>query len=91
MCAAWKLLVCKRSELIKDQVKLLRINIRISHHLFWGRFSRRGIRAIGQIAVMAQQELDSGQDIILKKFAKKIIEDQSREIKELQRWMKEAH
>jgi len=38
---------------------------------------------------MAQQQVDSGQDITLKSFAKKIIEDQSGEIKELQQWLKE--
>ena len=38
---------------------------------------------------MAQQEIDAGNDNTLKKFAKKIIEDQSREIKELQQWLQE--
>jgi uncharacterized protein (DUF305 family) len=38
---------------------------------------------------MAQQEINSGHDITLKKFAKKIVEDQSREIKELQQWLNE--
>ncbi|HEX6430751.1 MAG TPA: DUF305 domain-containing protein [Niastella sp.] len=38
---------------------------------------------------MAQQEIDSGHDATLKKFAKKVIEDQSREIKELQQWLEQ--
>jgi uncharacterized protein (DUF305 family) len=40
---------------------------------------------------MAQQEINSGHDTTLKKFASKIIDDQSREIKELQQWLQEAH
>jgi uncharacterized protein (DUF305 family) len=38
---------------------------------------------------MAQQQIDSGHDITLKKFAKKIIEDQAREIRELEQWLKQ--
>jgi uncharacterized protein (DUF305 family) len=40
---------------------------------------------------MAQQEIDSGNNATLKKFAKKIIEDQTREIKELKQWLNEQH
>jgi uncharacterized protein (DUF305 family) len=40
---------------------------------------------------MAQQEINSGNDATLKKFAKKIMEDQTREIKELQQWLSEQH
>ena len=40
---------------------------------------------------MAQQQIDSGLDITLKKFAKKIIEDQTREIRELEQWLKQQH
>jgi uncharacterized protein (DUF305 family) len=40
---------------------------------------------------MAQQEMDSGNNATLKKFAKKIIEDQTREIKELQEWLSAQH
>lgn len=40
---------------------------------------------------MATQEIDSGQDPALKDFAKKIIEDQSREINELKQWLSDRH
>ena len=38
---------------------------------------------------MAQLELDSGNDDSLKKFAKKIIEVQNREIQELEQWLRQ--
>ncbi len=38
---------------------------------------------------MAQQEVDSGHDATLQKLAKKMIEDQTKEIKEMQQWLKE--
>jgi uncharacterized protein (DUF305 family) len=38
---------------------------------------------------MAQLELDSGHDAHLKKMAKNIIEDQTREIEELEQWLKQ--
>jgi uncharacterized protein (DUF305 family) len=38
---------------------------------------------------MAQLELDSGHDDSLKKFAKKIIEVQNKEIQELEQWLRQ--
>ncbi|MDF2188658.1 DUF305 domain-containing protein [Paraflavitalea sp. CAU 1676] len=40
---------------------------------------------------MAQQQINSGHNDTLKKFARKIIEDQSREIRELEQWLKQSH
>jgi uncharacterized protein (DUF305 family) len=40
---------------------------------------------------MAQQEVNSGHDATLQKMAKKMIEDQTKEIKEMQQWLKEQH
>jgi uncharacterized protein (DUF305 family) len=40
---------------------------------------------------MAQQEVNSGHDATLQKMAKKMIEDQTKEIKEMQQWLKEPH
>jgi uncharacterized protein (DUF305 family) len=40
---------------------------------------------------MAKQELDSGKDATLKNLADKIIEDQTREINQLQQWLHEQH
>jgi uncharacterized protein (DUF305 family) len=40
---------------------------------------------------MAQQEVDSGHDATLQNLAKKMIEDQTREIKEMQQWLQKSH
>jgi uncharacterized protein (DUF305 family) len=40
---------------------------------------------------MAIQELDAGKEAVLKNMATKIIEDQTREIKELQQWLNKHH
>ncbi|MCA0398850.1 MAG: DUF305 domain-containing protein [Bacteroidetes bacterium] len=40
---------------------------------------------------MAQTEIDSGKDTTIKKLAKRIIEDQTKEIEEMQQWLKNQH
>jgi uncharacterized protein (DUF305 family) len=40
---------------------------------------------------MARMEMDAGQDTGLKTLAKKIIDDQTKEINELQQWLQQHH
>jgi uncharacterized protein (DUF305 family) len=40
---------------------------------------------------MAQAEIDSGNDAAIKELAKRIIKDQTKEIEEMQQWLKNQH